>query len=293
MRALRSAVGLALVAVAACLLFSAVVGFLVSRHRDGGSFTAPIATIHADGQAIVVPDLAAAVHSHGGARVLGDGQLRITAQGDEPLVLVLAPAADAARYLDGVARTQVVGVGYAHGQQPVELASIPGAGTLASLPPGWTAVRDGRPLDWAMASDPPMSLLILRADGQPGVTADIAVALRPAWLGAGVAGLLLAGIGAFAAGALLLLWPGPRREMLLVVDADRVADVAGRIAERISARSPRDDDLVLIPAAKEAADWQAYRDALSSDVDEPAQTYDEASAIRLHTTESPYVSTAT
>lgn len=266
MRALRSIAALLLTAVGVVLLLGAVAGWLIGQHRDPtGSFTAELAPVHSDGYAIVVPDLVGLAQRHGVARWLGPGDLRVTARSSDRLVLALAPAVEASRYLDGVARTEVTGIGYASGAQPVSVGTVGGTDVPGTLPSSWALAMDGRAVEWSMDTDGPVSLVVFRADGRPGLTATLTAGLRPSSWGVLAGGLLFGGAAVVLAGAAFLVLPGPRREVVLVVERDRVVDVADRIAghmgtdwiprrNRRRRRAPVLDDLYADRRAGEAND---------------------------------------
>jgi hypothetical protein len=135
MRTLRPLAGLFFAAVGVPLLLITVAAWIVGMHRDAdGAFTARLAPVHATGYAIVVPDLVGAVQRHGAGGLIGPGDLRVSVASPDRVLLAIAPTVEVSRYLDGVARTELAGVGYATGPQPVWSGHIPGTAPAHGLP---------------------------------------------------------------------------------------------------------------------------------------------------------------
>ena len=133
----------------------------------------------------------------------GDVRVNVTPATDEPVFVGVAKTSDAERYLAGVGHTTVTDfddVPFAAsydqhdgarnaplpGEQDIWVASETGAGAQAL---GWD-VADG---DW--------SVVVMNADGSPGVRADVDAGVRIPYLSA-------VGLGSGGAGALLALLAG-------------------------------------------------------------------------------------
>jgi hypothetical protein len=238
MRALRTLIGLVLAVTGLPALFVGVAGWSLMRHSDSaGAFSAQIGPVRSTGYAIVVPDVAGLVERHGVASLLGSDRLRVAVRSaSAPVVLWIVPATDLGHYLDGVSRTEVTGIGYADGAQPVELSDLPGTAAPAPLAsqPFWSRAPSGQSLAWDRATDAGRALLLVRADGLPAFDATLSVTLYPDWLPAASWGSLLGGAIVSGVGILLLFWPVRSKQQLFVVDPERMADFADRIAERLA-----------------------------------------------------------
>src|SRR5262245_65239986 len=148
MRAVRTVAGLILTALGSVMLLAAIGGWIASQHRDSsGAYTADLAPIHTDGYAIVVPDVVGATQRHGIARMLGLGHVRVSADSSDDVVLVLAPAVEVSRYIAGVSRVEVTGIGYSAGPQPVTVGTVTGTGVPSTLLSNWNRVTNGRAVD--------------------------------------------------------------------------------------------------------------------------------------------------
>ncbi len=235
MRSLRTLIGLVLVVGGVPMVGAATAGWNAMQHRDpSGGFSAALAPLRSDGYAVIVPDVATLTDRHGLARVLGSGQMRITVRSSAaPIEMIVAPAADVSRYLDGVARSEVTGVGFADGVQPIEITEIAGARVPSPDAKFWvTTGPQSVELDLPTAGQE--SLVLMRADGAPGLDVSLAVGLYPSWINTATWGLLLAGSVAVLAGIVVLFWPTPRREMVLVLEPHRMIDFADRMAHKLN-----------------------------------------------------------
>jgi hypothetical protein len=229
MRFVRPLIGLLFGAAGLFFLFAAGVGWQVGQHRDpDGAFSAELTPVHTDGYAVVVPDLAGAVKRHGLAHLLASTELRVSAGSSAPVVLALAPAADVNRFLDGVGRAAITGVGYAVGAQPVSVSTIAGTTVPTLLPREWTVATGWLP--WTVQTKTPMSLVVLRADGRPGLTVTFTASLSPpTWaLPAGgvlfVSGLLLVLFAVFLVRPVARRRSHGRRERFVVVAPEHQHD---------------------------------------------------------------------
>ncbi|MEW9531770.1 DUF4389 domain-containing protein [Microbispora sp. NPDC049125] len=141
-----------------------------------------------------------------GVRFLHDslGRVRVIAHGDEPLFIGVAPSSAADAYLADVAHDQVRRLDRSAGPHYSR-----SAGTRAPAAPlgqaFWTAESDGATLVWN-AEPGQWTVVLMNADGSPGVSADVeAGAIVPA-LGGIVTGLLtLAAILAMSGTGLIVL----------------------------------------------------------------------------------------
>jgi len=227
------------------MLIAATVGWTVMQHRDAsGGFSASLAPVRTSGYAVVVPDLADLIDRHGAAGILGSGRIRISARSSTgPLVIAVAGAGAVSRYLDGVARSELSGVGFSDGSQPVDVVDV--AGTAVPAPTAqqlfWASTApETIELNVPRASGEKTSLVLMRSDGTAGIDATLTVGFYPRWLNAATWGLLLAGSVALLAGLVAVFFPARRREMVLVLEPHRMVDFADRIAQRLGGiRSPR------------------------------------------------------
>jgi hypothetical protein len=234
MRSLRTLIGLLLVVFGLPMAVVAVAGLRGLQHQDAsGAFSSQLAPVPTAGYAVVVPDVARLLERHGAARLMGSGHLRLTlGQSPIPLVLAVGPADEVEAFTRGIARTEVTRVGFSVGPQPVQSTDIPGSALATGLPPrpGWRTALAGQTLELPRPTDAGTAVVVIRADQQAGFAPVLAVAFRPGWLSPAVWGLLLAGTVALVAGVALALWPARRQEVLVIVEAHRMVDVAARIA---------------------------------------------------------------
>jgi hypothetical protein len=220
---------------------------VLGDHRaSDGSFVAELAPVHTDGYAIIVPDVSGTVARHGAGRVLddmpllGDARLTLTVRVDRPAVVALVPSAEANRYLAGVRGTEVVGVGFANGAQPVEVRDLQGTQPRLEMPRAapWIVLGPDRPHELSLPQAETMALVIMRADRDPVFSATMTAGLRPSsW---SVAGWLLLFVGGLCllSGTTLLVRSRPRDETD-ELDEEWVAHLAGSDpAPQSSAESP-------------------------------------------------------
>jgi hypothetical protein len=241
MRFLRKLIGLGMIMVAVPALLVGGAGWIAGGHRDpNGAFTADLAPVHSSGPVVVVPDVADVLGRHRVGGMLTPGRVRVTVASSQSPVLLVVMSADAARrYLDGVARTEVAAVGYAAGPQPVTTQDIAGTDTLARLPAAGV-LTSGTDVVFDPSAQPGrLSLLIVRDDLTSGVAASLVVGIRPGWFEPASRGLLLGGGLLLVGGLAVLLWRSAR-EVTLVVEAERVADL---VAEKMPRFAPHSDEL--------------------------------------------------
>jgi len=239
-RALRTLAGLVLVLLGFPALLAGVIGLIAMQHRDdSGAFTTRLAPLHADGYALVVPDVGTAITRFGLAPVLGtdSGEIRIAIQdSSEPMIMALAPRADVQPYLDGVAHAELTAVGYADGESPVTITAISGERKPApARDQAFWGLAGTTTLDWHLGPGQPLSLVLLRSDGKPGFDVSMVVSRFPAWLQPATISLLVGGLAALLAGIVLLFMA---TEPVLVVEAHRMVEFADRIADRLDEIPP-------------------------------------------------------
>jgi len=315
MRTLRTVLGLILVLAGVPALIAGVVGWTVLQHRDPtGAYSAPLEPVSTSGYAVVVPDIGALVARHGLARRAGTARLRVTASSPSgPLFLGLAPTADAARFFERVARTELTEIRVADGPLPVRARQLAGdsAPVDATAAAFWLATgvagTAGNTLEWDLPVAADTAFVLLRADGQAGIDATLSVALYPRWLNPTTWGLLAAG-ALLAVGGVVLLWPGRRREVVLVVEAHRVVELADQFASRVAgvprnparfgwlratARNRRNLPLLPRRPADAAAEEPAPAESLSAVESAAAAASVPASAAPVESAAAAAVETAT
>jgi hypothetical protein len=301
MRVLRTLFGVVLVLTGVPMVLFAAIGWSVLRQGpDGDGFAPTHAFVRADGRAVHVVDMAALAERTRVSVLPGSDRVRVTVRsGSGPLFVALAPTVHARRYLDGVARTELSA---ADGILDVE---GPVAPAPAVAQPFWDATaerRDGIHL-LEFTPRPATSLVIVKANGEAGIDATVSVGTYPNWLGGGTWWLLVGGLGALMAGVALLAWPDRRREVVLVVEANRMVDFADRIAEGLGGPSPfvhtgRHHDLtgelVTLDRIAPKQPGRHGRDRYANDPGRlSALEPNQRRALHDPTGESPYVTTAT
>ncbi len=213
MRVLRRIVGLVLVAVGVAASLVGAAGWVIGDHRAGdGSFVGELAPIHTDGYAISVPDVSAVAGRHGLGRLLtasqiyGDARLKVTVRADSPVLVALVPSFEASRYLADVGHTEVVGVGYSSGVQPVQTRLVPGLQPPVAVPRTWpwVVVTADRSLEFELPAAEPIALVLLRSDEGLAFTVTVTAAIRPSSWGLATTLLLVFGVACLLVGAALL-----------------------------------------------------------------------------------------
>lgn len=240
MRVPRTVFGLLLVVAGSAALAVAGAGWTAMAHRDSDDrFTATLTSVHGDGYAIVVPDLADLRDRYGNG-LLGEGSLRLRpVMSSVPVVLAIGPAAEVERYLTGVARTTITTVGQADGAQPVTLTETDGrARPAAVLKQSFWSATSTSELEWD-GGPGPVSLVVMRADGATGLDVTLAASHDAGWLTTITGASLVAGVLGVLGGLLLVFWPVASKEMVLVLESHRMVDFADRIAERVGGARPR------------------------------------------------------
>ena len=114
----------------------------------------------------------------------GDIRLEVEPSADEPLFVGIARTRDVDRYLRDVAHTKVEDVEYG----PFDVDYREHAGDRRALPPAnagiWAASEVGegdQTLEWHV-EDGDWSVVVMNADGSPGVTADVKAGAKLPWL---------------------------------------------------------------------------------------------------------------
>ncbi|WP_435819323.1 hypothetical protein [Micromonospora violae] len=243
MRFVRVIAGVLLLVVGIPALFAGGGLWLVTRHADpGGAFTARFETVRTPGHAVVVTDLDRLLRQEASFARTAQTRLRLDARGAGGLAFVgLAPTAEVRNWLDAVPHATVRRVALARGPLPVRLdpagpvADTPGAATAGGPvtplgQPFW--VREGiGSLEWSAddLADQPMSLVVMRPDGEADLALDLRAELRAEWTGPATWGLLAVGVLLVVCAALLLLRPLRPREVIFVVEPDQVPVLAGRL----------------------------------------------------------------
>jgi hypothetical protein len=133
-------------------------------------------------------------------------RLDVEGAGESPAFVGIGPADDVAAYLDGVAQAQIEDVEL----DPFRVGYRFREGADRADPPGeqdfWVAQgTDGQPLVWDLESGD-WVVVVMNADGSPGVSVDAAVAAKVDWLLPLGLGLLIGGFVVLVGGALLVVF---------------------------------------------------------------------------------------
>ncbi|MDT5024581.1 MAG: hypothetical protein QOE61_1007 [Micromonosporaceae bacterium] len=239
MRTVRTLVGVVLVLIGVPALALAMAGWSAQRHAGpAGSFSAQLGSVHSDGYAVTVGDVAAVLHRHIATALLRSDRIRVTiGSSTVPVLLWLVPADELGSYLDGVAHTNLAAVGFAGGAQPVQLADVTGTATPAPLieQPFWTKAPSGRSLEWDRSTDARTSLMLMRADGQAGFGATLTVTVYPSWLDEMTWLSLFVGVAALAVSSAVLFWRRPAYQAF--GKRAQALEFADPVAQRVAAAS--------------------------------------------------------
>ncbi len=187
-------VGKVLVIVGGGLLLLIAIGLLtagaglglahLTQTDDGGYMTATVDDLDTGTAAIVAEDivLTADPETPGWVRSALGADVRVVvdpAGVDQEVFVGIAPQRSVAAFLGGVAHARIVD--FQTAQVPVLEVT---AGAADAIPPGdesfWAASASGRgtqTLEWAM-TDGEWSIVVMNADGSPGVTATATVGLK-------------------------------------------------------------------------------------------------------------------
>jgi hypothetical protein len=144
---------------------------------------------------------------------LGTARVDVTSRDGRAVFVGIAPAAAASAYLDGVGRTVVDGLG--NGGDVLATSTV--AGGPAPTPPGqqtfWTARASGtgtQRLTWS-PGEGDWALVVMNADGSPGVSVQARVGATVPALSGLAWGLLAGGLVLLLAGVLLVVLAVRRR----------------------------------------------------------------------------------
>jgi hypothetical protein len=221
-RLIRAAIGVLLVLLAVPLMLAGGGLWLVDQHKSAdGTFAARLDSVQAPGRAIVVTDVDALLRADAPFARGGQSTLSLSAHGPGGLLFLgLGPYDQIEQYLAGVAQTRIGGVRLARGALPVERIDVVGELAPKENPyeaTFWRAtstglIRDGRvedALTWSPATmrGERLAVVIMNADGSPGVDVQILARLRATWVASTTAGLLILGSALVLLAMLVLAWP--------------------------------------------------------------------------------------
>jgi hypothetical protein len=161
---------------------------------------------------------------------LGDIRLDVATQSGKPAFVGIARTGDVSAYLAGVSHTRVTELEY----EPFEATYSPQAGKLSPARPGderiWAASAQGagpQTLTWE-AEDGDWSIVVMNADGSPGIDADVSAGAKLPFLTAvGWSSLGGGAILLVAAAALTVLAVRPPRSGSRGTPAAGLAPAAG------------------------------------------------------------------
>jgi hypothetical protein len=224
-RIVRAAIGVLLVLLAVPLILAGAGLWLVDHHRAAdGTFAAHLERVQAPGRAIVVTDVDALLRADAPFARGGQSTLSVSARGPGGLLFLgLGPYDEVEQYLAGVAQTRISRVRLAFGPLPVQRRDIVGDLAPKESPyelAFWRAtstglIRDGRVEDalrWSPAATrgQRLAVVIMNADGSPGVDVEILARLQATWLGSTTGGLLILGSALVLLALLVIAWPQRR-----------------------------------------------------------------------------------
>ncbi|HKP18035.1 MAG TPA: hypothetical protein VJT84_06110 [Gaiellaceae bacterium] len=164
------------------------------KRDDNGYFSANSHHYQADTRAIVTESITVGSY----VPTWLAGKVRLDASSEKPLFVGIAPTKTADAYLARVAHTKATDLE----MDPFKVTYVDHAGAKVPGPPAkepfWAASVSGtsKPLTWSLRSGK-WSIVVMNADGSPGVAASIGVGVK-------VPALLWAGIGASVFGGALL-----------------------------------------------------------------------------------------
>jgi hypothetical protein len=275
MRVVRAFLGILLLLAGIPALVAGGGLWLAMQHRDAaGAYTAPLENIHASGYAVVVSDVDGLLRREAPFVRGGQSTLRLTAQADTgPAFVGLAPAGDVARWLAGVAHTQIRGVSLARGSLPVSTAHVAGHAAPVGPPhqqPFWRASSGahGGTLAWmpSQARGEQLALVVMDQRGRAPLTVDITAEFLPRWLNSTTWGLLTLGTILVLFAWVALGWPSRPREVVYVVPPAELAEIAARLGLPVPDLPPPP---VSAPAAAGAPAPPPAADAASGPDDAP------------------------
>lgn len=210
MRIVRTAVGMLLLTLGLPVLLVGGALWTAMQHRDGGgAFSGAIERITTPGYAVVVADLDTLLRNTAPFTRARDTKLRITARTEAgPAMIGVTPAAEAARYLAGVAYARVDRVSLTSGALPVRVTPVAGTAAPGPPPPQWIHQGAGA-VEWepSLVRGQRLSLIVTHPDARAALTVDLRVEVRPGWLTSTTWGLLVSGAVLIALGMGALAWP--------------------------------------------------------------------------------------
>jgi hypothetical protein len=179
----------------------------VVQRDDQGFINTPTFALETDGHALTAEDLEL-VSTPGDWTPWMDEldlRLRVTAEGDEAVFAGIAPRSDVERYLDGVAHDEVAGLtfpGARYSSQPGDVTpEAPGTEAF------WVASTEGtgtQTLDWEAESGS-WDVVIMNADGSPGVQVTADAGAQTSALGPVALVLLLLALLFIGAGTAMII----------------------------------------------------------------------------------------
>jgi hypothetical protein len=174
-----------------------VTGIVADQKRDAnGYFSSNAHRFHSDTRAIASEK----VEIGGYIPTFLAGNVRLGISSAKPVFVGIAPKKTVDRYLAGVSHDEATKLDF----DPFRVTYVDHPGTKAPARPQdqlfWAASSTGKPLTWKLRSGT-WSVVVMNADGSPGVSASIDAGVK-------VPALLWAGIGLTAGGLLLLVAAG-------------------------------------------------------------------------------------
>jgi hypothetical protein len=249
-RILALVVGTLLAVLAAALLLGgiALVAAHLTQRDDDGFYTSPTTrlatgTYALTGEGIDLGDVHGSTADWSVESLDATTRIRVDPAGDAPLFVGVAPERAVDAYLRGVEHDQVRDVGRRHGTWSGDYDRV--GGTRSPGRPEderfWAASATGagaQTLEWKPENGR-WSVVVMRADGDRGVTADVSVGVRLGlllWIGLG---LLAAGVLA-AGGAAGLIVAGSRGATVTAAAPAASAGVASDVAAVAATAYPVD-----------------------------------------------------
>lgn len=226
MRVVRTIVGVLVLLVALPMLLAGAGLWAALSHRDrSGAFAATVDVPAVDGYALVVADLDALLRKDAAFARGGDTGLRVTARTpDGPAFVGLAPAPAVARYLAGVAYSELTEVKLTRGRLPARLRPMPGTVAPPSTPAAQAFWLDTQ-VRWTPSAvrSQHLALVVMNPDGSAPVRMTLRAAVVPGWLPSTTWGVLVLGAMLLGLALVVLCWPERRREVVYVLESGPVA----------------------------------------------------------------------
>lgn len=205
---IAAAIALALVGALLALIGSSAIGLQLTSGDEDGYLT-ETADLKTDSYALATGklDLDAVATIPDG--LLGSVRIRMTPDGERPLFVGIASAADVDRYLRGVRYAEVTEISDGHGSYVLMSGSGKPADPVRQEI--WVASSHGdgeRTVTWK-PEEGEWKVVAMNADGSPDVAVHAAAGAKLGWLIWTGIGFLLVGLAAVAAAVLIAR---PRRE---------------------------------------------------------------------------------